>query len=160
METMTQAWARPTPRERVVEFVRPKPRLEVSQAACAWLHGQLVDVSQLALPSRLEVLIRRWLRMPMPSWFYDIRGVYGSREEARANCTSSDSYIVAIPYGRSLGNKVAESKTFCRPKHSNYGDQDARDRLTYRGDLSDTLCAETEARLRELNDRLGKLLEN
>jgi hypothetical protein len=104
-----------------------------------WLYARLLDLSRLSLTGRLlAFLYYRVCRQP-PAFkdedgslkFHDIRVGYGSRGEARRQCRDGNDVVVGIAYGLDYGPRVAEEVSFCRPEHSQYREQDARDSLIY-----------------------------
>jgi hypothetical protein len=118
--------------------------------ARTWLRGRLLELHELPWPS--FVVFWFWCRVlhqPLPN-FYDLRSSHGSRERARAKCRDSLDYIVALPYEGSLGAKVAESPTFCRPLWEGHTERDREHSELYPEDLTSHFSAVNLALFRQL----------
>lgn len=155
-----KGWERSRAANTVREPLSLAPAVAVPRV---WLYARLLDLSHLDLVGRfLAFVYYRVLRQP-PAFrdedgslkFHDIRAGYGSRRAARARCEDPDDVLIGISYGRDYGPHVAEERTFCRPCHSRYREQDARDSLIYRDDLE----SEFARRLARLVDRAESLIE-
>lgn len=118
--------------------------------ARTWIRGRLLELHELPMPSRVWYSFWcRVLRQPLPD-FYDLRGAYGSRGRARARCRDELDYVVALPYERELGAKVAESPTFCRPLWGPHAARDAEHAGRYADDLASHFSAVSLAAFRQV----------
>ena len=122
-----------------------------------WLYARLLDFSHMNLVGRLlAFLYYRVCRQP-PALrdddgslkFYDIRVGYGSRAEARRQCRDRDDAVVGISYGLDYGPRVAEERSFCRPEHPRYAEQDGRDSLLFTDSLEGHLARQLGALVKQ-----------
>ena len=132
---------------------------DIPPDARTWIRGRLLELRELPPPSRAWYWFWcRVLKQPLPD-FYDLRGTYGSRSEARAHCRDSLDYILSLPYGRDLGSKVAEAPTFCRPLWGPHAEKDREHSARYSEDLSSHFSDINLAACRQMIYELGRMKE-
>lgn len=96
-----------------------------------WLHGRLLKLHELPwLSWAVFTVWCRVFRQPLPD-FYDIRSGWPTRAGARSQVEDDHDYVVAGPWKRPLGSRVAEGRTFCRPLHADYEVMDEIDSVLY-----------------------------
>ena len=122
-----------------------------------WCWGRLLDLSEMPLLTQIhDGILYRLFRQPRPE-YPDFCGFFATRAIARAQCQDPQDYIVGFEFGVDLGKRVAEHKTFCRPAHRDYAEQDARDALIYTDNLVDRLTEERRERDRRIYEAAERL---
>lgn len=142
-----------------------------------WILGRLryTEEAGVPIPTKRWVWLKRlWygkahqprvsIDEPGKEIIPDFRQAYGSRALAESYCLDKDDFIVALGYnGVPLGDEIFRDKTFCRPRHSQYREQNLDDRSRYTADLNLQIAdemKEREERIMKEARRLRQTIDN